>query len=365
MVKNSGQKSRAKQYAAEQGITYQQARETLDSDHKRDEITALLDECGDLSGPLSRIPLGPDASGRMQWTPFPGPVTEIAGGPGSGKTTAVNRIIAYLATVDPREQSIVLFAGDREISQARKRWADWPQVIVFGPVPRNGRDRVWTVNRQPDRTQVVVPTPKGVPDEMEHVHGDAFKEHPIMTLEGAQTIIYDDWLTASDGSLPLAPSGEETPTADSKMSIAGLGRSSWHKQIKPTGLPSPVVAAFRPGHTSLTDERADIENAVATDGTFVPEDLFAPRWMYDSETEAIAETSVFALDDQAQEWAETRKLRASMTGDAAFEARAAINATIVQNARAEYDLVGRERGRSASQHDDPPWPITHPQGPKA
>lgn len=339
MVKNSGQKNRTKHYAAEHGTTYQQARETLESAHIRDELNALLAECEDLSGPLTRIPLGPDASGRMQWTPFPGPVTEIAGGPGSGKTTVVNRIIAYLATVDPREQSIVLFAGDREISQARKRWADWPQVIVFGPDSRNGRDRVWTVTRQSDKTEVIVPTPQGVPDEMNHVRGDAFKEHPIMTLEGAQTIIYDDWLTASDGSLPLAPSGDETPTADWKMSTAGIGRSSWMNWIKRPGLPSPVVAAFRPGHTSLTDESANIENTVTTDGTFVPEDLFAPRWMYDSEVEAIAETPVFALDDQAQEWAEARKRRASMTGDAAFEARAAINATIAQNARTEYNLI--------------------------
>ena len=70
MVKNSGKKRRAKRYAAEHGLTYQQAREALDAQHTRDALASLVAERG--STPLppgqspTRIPFDPDTDGQMQ-----------------------------------------------------------------------------------------------------------------------------------------------------------------------------------------------------------------------------------------------------------------------------------------------------------
>lgn len=304
MVKNSGQQKRARQYAAEHGITYRQAREALDAQHTQETLAALLAECGSTPLPPGqvpmRIPLGFNAEGVMQWdddeeaTPvysgYAGlpRLTEIIGGPGTGKTTMVNRIIAHLATEDPRPQSILLFAGDREVESARKRWADWPQVEVIGrnPSKPDGRETLWGASR-PDGHKVFFPHPEGVPDDWERTHRDNLMVVPIMNAErGDQVFVFDDWFTESDGSLlrftkeALDDPERSTPAdwADWRMAQVSLcKRAEW--QVKPAADASfPVIAAFRPGHTSQRDESADIMHTVSQGrgfaGVFTPHDTF-------------------------------------------------------------------------------------------
>lgn len=336
MVKNSGQKNRAKQYATARGVTYQQAREALEEQHVQDELVALVAECG--SAPLppgqapTRIPLGPDREGRMQWSDdehgpvypvdFAGGLTELIGGTGTGKTTMLNRIVAHLATEDPRPQSIVLFAGDREVQQARKRWASWPQVMVVGrnPVSPDGRDRLWRVTHPhaPAPTDrmllseewVLVPTPEGAPAETTLLVRDDFMNEPIMNdRTGRQTFVFDDWFTEADGtllrfteeSLDNAPRLSPAGWADWRSKLAYDARISGHA----------VIAAFRPGHTSQDDDSGKIRDAIRFNrgylGGFIPYDAFVGNHPFDPSMQVTfhpspAEVTLLPADDAACVW---------------------------------------------------------------
>lgn len=243
MVKNSGQKNRAKQYAAEHGITYQQAREALDAQHTQEALAALLAECGPASPPLGNLPFGKGENDIMQWvnptnaddgwnnavslrTSFDhgyGNPIEIVGDAGSGKTTVLNRMIAYRATEDPAPRSIMLYAGEREFGSACARWKEWPQVVVIGPEGQVGG------------------TSANVRDEV-------LTEGRGLRPEGHQVLrVFDDWFTGKNGLVSRY-------TRDQISRLPWSHPIIWRARVAGTA----SVAAFRPGHVSHLDESEEI-----------------------------------------------------------------------------------------------------------
>ena len=242
MVKNSGQKNRAKQYAAEHGITYQQAREVLDAQHAQETLAALVAECGPASPPLGNLPFGKDENGIMQWvnptdaddgwnnavflsSPFDGehgnPI-EIVGDAGSGKTTLLNRMIAYRATENPAPRSIMLYAGEREFGPACARWKEWPQVVVIGPEGQVGGTSA-------------------------NVREEGITEALGISPDHHALRVFDDWFTGKSGLV-------------SRYTRDEISRLPWDHPImwRARVASSASVAAFRPGHVSHLDESEEI-----------------------------------------------------------------------------------------------------------
>lgn len=255
MVKNSGQKNRTKRYAAEHGITYQQAREALDAQHTQNILAALVAECRSQTnvpgGRAVNLPFGVGREGEMQWV-FPADpdddnwgrngvyldmpseghfdvTVEIVGGPGVGKTTLLNRMIAHRATEVPTPRSILLHAGAREFGAASARWKDWPQVVVIGP---DGQ---------------VAGTAVNIRKEEEGLSRLGVDEDSALR-------VFDDWFTDKDGSLPRYTHQEIGP-----MFFDHPVR--WRARVAASGKPS--IAAFRPGHVSHLDESREIPGVIS------------------------------------------------------------------------------------------------------
>lgn len=250
MVKNSGQKSRAKQYAAKHGIPYQQAREALDRKRTAAMLDHFIEECGSrLDSPndvIGNLPFGATEEGLMQWVlptdDWESPVLlaspsfdpgadrpiEVVGGPGTGKTTLVSRMIAHRATEIPRPRSIRLYAGAREFDAACARWEGWPQVVVIGPEGQIGR------------------TSANARDE------DIPNTSGLQAARGHELRVFDDWFTGKSGLLPRY-------TRDEISHLPVDHPVRWRARIAATA----SVAAFRPGHVSHLDESGDIEGAIS------------------------------------------------------------------------------------------------------
>lgn len=246
MVKNSGQKKRAQHYAAQNHVSYQQARQTLAARQGTDALAALVTQCGSVPLPQgelsSRIPLGQDRDGMMQWANLDDTnLVEVVGDPGTGKTTVLNRIIAHLATETPVPGYIALFAGASEVAGARERWRDWSAVQVIG-VPDDGGDPYAELDK--------FIGPDGLP---------------------AAVAVFDDWFTEANGDLLRYqtigvgyPEGS-APEARDKIVQQVLGADC-----------TLVVAAMGPGHSTQRDETFEIEDAVDYSmARFVAADEFA------------------------------------------------------------------------------------------
>lgn len=254
MVKNSGQKNRTKRYAAEYGLTYQQAREALDAQHTQDVLAALVAECRAQTnvpgGRAVNLPFGANREGEMQWvfadpddydnwgrngvyldipeSHFSGTI-EIVGGPGVGKTTLLNRMIAHRATEVQAPNSILLHAGDREFGAASARWKEWPQVVVIGP------------DGQVDGTAV------NIRKEEDGLSRLGINENSALR-------VFDDWFTNKDGSLP-----RYTHQEIGSMPFDHPVR--WRARVAASD--SPAIAAVRPGHVSHLDESGEIPGVIS------------------------------------------------------------------------------------------------------
>lgn len=322
MVKNHASKNQTKNYAAKHGLTYMQALNAVSAQHTQDALAALVAECS--STPLppgqvsTRIPFGPDSDGDMQWSDDEFAVvnlfkaipnlTEIIGPSGAGKTMMLNRIIAHLATEDPRPESIILFAGDREVEQARKRWATWHQVLVVGRNPNaaQGRDDLQTVPHK-DGGLVLSAVPLG---EGSIVHCESSR----------QVLVFDDWFTERDGSLLRFDS-------DALRDPSLLSPADWAKwravwPLKGGALGAPVIAAFRPGHTSQVDESAMIRDAIAKReeyyGGFTPRDEFTHAYPSIVEGPSPADVTLVPSEDDDHVWVHRLDARRFFTGAPSF-----------------------------------------------
>lgn len=257
-------------------------------EREQGRVNTLLAECGELPAtPPDRIPLGPGADGVMRWSPFPLPLTEIVGGSRSGKTTSITRIIAYLATLHQDPGAILLLAGDREIDAARARWAEWPQVAVYG---REDADRLVRLDES----------------DLEPLDRDSSAEtDPGDEGDFPLVVVFDDWFTERDGTLRRCP---EDSAAQQRMEMIEFLRALDDED----GL--PVIAAFRPGHVSQRDESGDIEDQLDETETFLPVDDFAPEYWNFPAKSVIEEAIVSPQDEAGRYWAQTRHFRAHSKG---------------------------------------------------
>ena len=251
MVKNSGQKNRAKRYAAEHDTTYQQARETLNAQHTQDILNAFVAECesspntpADWAG---NLPFGKNEDGIMQWVlptradegwepaiyfeplwePGTASTIEVVGGTGTGKTTLLSRMIAHWATEKPTPRSVLLYAGEREFAPACARWKEWPQVVVIGPDGQVGGSS-GNVRE----------------GESPEARGGGEDEWALR--------VFDDWFADKEGLVPRY-------TRDEISRLPESHPVRWRARVAGTA----SVAAFRPGQTSHLDETEEIREAFA------------------------------------------------------------------------------------------------------
>lgn len=182
---------------------------------------------------------------------------EIAGEGGTGKTTLVSQIITELVTRSPEPNSVVLFAGDREIDAARKRWENVPQVVVQGRL-------------SPDKTTDAYSTHDGEWDDwFASISKDPdFDGHRL-------TVLFDDWFTESDGSLRLhedwdaVRSDQDNPSARERTYVTDRIPFLRRARVR-------VIAAFLPGHTTQIATEDVPEEGGPFDGDEFTQTLHGP-----------------------------------------------------------------------------------------